>query len=407
MIHANGDRLLADLATLSRIGATAAGGVNRPAYSDADVETRVAVQAMMRDAGLEVSVDAAGNTFGRCAGSAADAKPIIIGSHTDSVPDGGRYDGPLGVLAALEVARALGDERFILRHALEVVNFQNEEGGLVGSTIVAGRFPPDGLARRAVSGYTIAEGIARLGGSPDRIEDARRQRGSIAGYLELHIEQGRVLERAGADIGVVEGLVGIRYWAVTFSGVASHAGTTPMSDRHDALVAASRFVDAVDRVVRAEPGRHVGTVGQLTVFPGGANVVPGRVALTLELRDLDLGVVARLYDRLEAEARRIAADTGTTVALDPTHTNLPALTSPSIQDAVSRAANALGLRTHTMPSGAGHDAQNMSAIGPSGMIFVPSVDGISHSPREFTRDEDVRRGADTLLGAVLLLDEAQ
>lgn len=401
-----GERLLADLAALASIGGTPEGGVNRPAYGDADLAARSTVRGWMHDAGLAVRVDAAGNTFGRCEGADPSLPPLVIGSHTDSVPQGGRFDGALGVLAALEVARTLRDRGITLRHPLEVVDFQNEEGGLVGSKIVSGKFEHAALALRATSGRTIAEGITLLGGDPARLQEARRAPGSIAGYLELHIEQGRVLERAGAQIGVVEGLVGIRYWEVTFTGVASHAGTTPMNDRHDALVAAAKFVSAVPTIVTSIPGRQVGTVGRLSVHPGGANVVPGKVVLTLELRDLDLANVANVFAKLEAEARAIAADTGTSVTLEPTHTNEPSPTHPAIQSAVSNAARALGLTPHPMPSGAGHDAQNMAALGPSGMLFVPSVNGISHSPLEYTEDHDVVNGANVLLGALLLMDEA-
>jgi len=402
-IRVNGDRLLGDIASLARIGGTAAGGVSRPAYSDLDVEARGVVRDWMRAAGLAARVDAAGNTFGGRPGQES-LPPLIIGSHTDSVPDGGRFDGPLGVLSALEVARTLNEQSIKLRHPLEVVDFQNEEGGLVGSRIVAGRFEREALELRAVSGFTIREGIARLGGMPDRLSEAQREVGSVAGYLELHIEQGRILERAKLDIGVVEGLVGINYSEVTFNGVASHAGTTPMADRHDALLAAARFVDAVHDAVVGRPGRHVGTVGRLAVFPGGANVIPGRVVLTLELRDLDPAVVASLFGTISGRANDIAERTGTTVSMTPTHSNAPSPTHPAVQDAVRRAATALGLTTHDMVSGAGHDAQNMAVLGPSGMIFVPSVNGISHSPAELTRDEDIVNGANVLLGALLQLE---
>jgi N-carbamoyl-L-amino-acid hydrolase len=244
-----------------------------------------------------------------------------------------------------------------------------------------------------------------LGGDPARLDNARRAPGSIGGYLELHIEQGRVIERAGAEIGIVEGLVGIRYWEVTFNGVASHAGTTPMPDRHDALLAAARFVNAVHAVVTATPGHHVGTVGRLAVFPSGANVIPGRVVLTLELRDLRVETINALFEALEIEGRRIANDTGTTFAALPTLTNDPSPTHPTAQRAATEAAEALGLRTHRMPSGAGHDTQNMTALCPAGMIFVPSVNGISHSPAERTEDHDVINGANVLLGALLRMDQ--
>jgi N-carbamoyl-L-amino-acid hydrolase len=400
----NGPRLVADLAALAQIGGTPEGGVTRPAYGDEDITARKRVRDLMEAARLTVRIDTAGNTIAARQGTEPGLPPILIGSHTDSVPNGGRFDGALGTLAALEVARVLVEQGVELRHPLEVVDFQNEEGGLIGSKAMAGRLPASDLALKAVSGRTIGDGIRLLGGDPDRIDEAKRVPGSIAGYLELHIEQGRVLERAGANIGVVEGIVGIRYWEVTFDGVATHAGTTPMADRHDALLAAARFVEAVNATVLATPGRSVGTVGRLAVFPGAPNVIPGRVVLTLELRDLEVPKIEALFVRVEAQAQRIAAANGTRVTLVPTLANEPAPTDPRVRDAVSHAATALGLKPHGMPSGAGHDAQNMTVLGPSGMLFVPSVNGISHSPLELTIDEDLVNGANVLLGAVLRMD---
>ena len=405
-LRVDAGRLLGELKTLARFGATPAGGVNRPAYSAEDITARAHVREMMRAAGLEPRVDAAGNTIARRTGRDTRAAPIVIGSHTDSVPDGGRFDGALGVMAAIEVARTLAERGAVLRHPLEVVDFQNEEGGLVGSRAMAGRLPHDELERQATSGRTIAEGIRLLGGDPDRLDEACRPAGSNAGYLELHIEQGRVLERAGAEIGVVEGIVGIRYWEVAFEGVASHSGTTPMPDRHDALLAGARFVEAVHGTVTSVPGRHVGTVGRLTASPGAPNVIAGRVSLTLELRDLRPEVIDALFVRIEDEARRIARETGTTVSLVRTHGTEPAPTDPRVRQAVAESARALGLRPLPMPSGAGHDAQNMVALGPSGMLFVPSVNGLSHTPLERTEDRDVVNGANVLLGGVLRMDAA-
>ncbi len=402
----NGERLLDDLGRLATIGVTPGGGVNRPAYGDEDVRAREVVMSWMREAGLTVRVDAAGNTIGRLPGAPPErAKPIMMGSHTDTVPDGGRFDGSLGVLAALEVARRLAERATRLRRPFEVVNFQNEEGGILGSKAMAGKLSVDELSLTAVSGYTIGDGIRRLGGDPGRLRGAVRPAGSIAAYLELHIEQGRTLERGGADIGIVEGIVGIHYWDVTFEGVASHAGTTPMADRHDALLAAARFVDAVNQVVTSMPGRQVGTVGRLTLSPAAPNVIAGSATATLELRDLDPARVEALFAAITSEAERIAAETRTIVDFRPTMNSVAAYTDPRVREATAAAAAALALSSLTMPSGAGHDAQNLATICPAGMLFVPSVGGISHSPREFTRDEDVVNGANVLLGAVLRLDE--
>jgi N-carbamoyl-L-amino-acid hydrolase len=401
----DGTHLVARLRDLAAIGATDAGGVNRPAYSDADLKARDVVRDWMREIGMSVRVDTAGNTFGRLDGSDPTLPPIMIGSHTDSVPDGGRYDGALGVVAALEVARTLRADTESLRRPLEVVNFQNEEGGIVGSKAVVGRLDAAELSRMAVSGFTVADGIRRLGGDPTRLGDSILPLDSRAAYVELHIEQGRVLERGSIDIGIVEGIVGIWYWDVTFDGVASHAGTTPMPDRHDALWAAARFIDAVRGIVTSVPGRHVGTVGRLAVHPGAPNVIPGRVVVTLELRDLVASTVEQLYGAIVVRAREIARDTGTTVQFRPTTHTTPAPTHPRVRDAIAHVACGLGLSTTLLPSGAGHDAQHMTAVCPSGMLFVPSVDGLSHTPRELTRDRDCINGANVLLGVVRRVDD--
>ena len=400
----NAERLLTDIRSLATVGATAAGGVHRPAYGDDDLAARGLVRQWMREAGLVVRIDLAGNTFAWLSGENDRLPPIIIGSHTDTVPDGGRLDGALGVLAALEVARLIAASRGRLRHPLEVVNFQNEEGGLAGSRAVAGRLSAADLATKAVSGYTLADGIKRLGGDPGRVQEAVLAPGSVAAYVELHIEQGRFLERGAIDIGIVEGIVGIRYWEVTFEGAASHAGTTPMADRRDALWAAGRFIDGVHEVVTSIQGRHVGFVGRLSVSPGAPNVIAGRVTLTLELRDLDPARIAELYDRVVERARRVAAETNTRVTLEPAHGVDPAPTHQIVRDAIAAAASDLGLSCLTMPSGAGHDTQNMARVCPAGMLFVPSIEGISHSPREATHEHDIVNGANVLLGAVLHLD---
>ncbi|HEX5435557.1 MAG TPA: M20 family metallo-hydrolase [Gemmatimonadaceae bacterium] len=402
-LRVSDERLLAQLHTLAAFGATAEGGVQRVAYSDADLEARACAMDLMRAAELDVRIDAAGNIIGRRAGEDAELPPLLFGSHVDSVPNGGNYDGPLGSLAAIEVARTLTEQGVRTRHPLEVVIFQNEEGGLVGSRAMRGDLCAADLDRVSVSGKTIGEGIVALGGDPTALTGVRRAPGSIAGYLELHIEQGSVLESARVDIGVVEGLVGIQHWEVTVTGVASHAGTTPMSGRRDALLAAARFIEAVHRVVTAMPGPQVGTVGQLAVLPGAANVIPGRARLTLELRDTDERKIHALHEQLVIAGREIAESTGTAIEFRQTNMNPPAPMDERVQRVIAECAARLGLSWMSMPSGAGHDAQNMAVLGPAGMIFVPSVGGISHAPAEFTTPADVTNGANVLLHAVLAL----
>ena len=397
-------RLNATLAELARFGANPQGGVSRTAYSDADLAGRAYVRGLMERAGLAVRVDAAGNLLGRRPGTGAGLAPILVGSHIDSVPEGGNYDGTLGTLGAIEVARTLGERRVALRHPLEVVVWQNEEGGLIGSRVAAGELPARELERVAVSGHTIRAGIARIGGDVARLDTARRTPDSLACYLELHIEQGGTLERERLPIGVVEGIVGIWQWTVTVDGFANHAGTTPMDRRRDALLAAARFVEMVHRVVRAEPGRQVGTVGQIRAEPGAPNVIPGRVTMSLELRDLDAAKVRRLFAAIEREAGAIGEASGTTFAFAVLTDHGPALCDPAMQQLVADSARALGLASRTLPSGAGHDAQEMARLAPTAMIFVPSAGGISHSPKEFTAPEDCANGANVLLHAVLAAD---
>lgn len=400
----DGERLLGMLRALARFGDTGDGGVQRLAYSEEDRQARAWFAAKMTEAGLEVRTDTAGNLTGRRPGR-EKLPPILLGSHIDSVPHGGAYDGPLGSLAALETAWRLRELAITTRHPIEVVVFQNEEGGLVGSEAMAGELEPEGLDRTSQSGKTLREGIAFLGGDPDRLAEAARKPSDMAAYLELHIEQGAVLEEAGIDIGVVEGIVGISWWNVTVEGRANHAGTTPMNRRQDALLAAAQFIEAVHQVVMSVPGRQVGTVGRIEAEPGAPNVIAGRVRMSLELRDLDAAKIDRLYQQIHAEAARIAKETGTTFTFEDRELGIePAPTDPRLRDAVEQAATSLGLTSLRMPSGAGHDAQSMAALGPIGMIFIPSVGGISHSPREYSKPEDVVNGADVLLRTLLTID---
>ena len=404
-LRVNAARVNRHLAELGAFGRNPQGGVSRVAYSDADKAGREYVMGLMRDARLDVSIDAAGNVWGRRAGSVDGAKPIIFGSHTDSVPEGGNYDGDVGTMGAIEAAQVIAESDTTTRHPLEVVVWQNEEGGLWGSHAVTGRLSESELAQVANSGKTIRDGIAFIGGDPDRLASARRAPGSAACYFELHIEQGGTLDRDKIDIGIVEGIVGIAQWAVTIEGFANHAGTTAMAERHDAMLSAARFVEAVNRIIRAEPGRQVGTVGRIQAYPGAPNVIPGRVECSLEIRDLDNAKIARMFALIQAEAVKIGAINETTFAFKTSSTeHVAALSAPAMRAHIAAAARLLGLTTRVMPSGAGHDAQNLARICPMGMIFVPSVGGISHSPREYSTPEAVASGANVLLHAVLAAD---
>jgi N-carbamoyl-L-amino-acid hydrolase len=400
----DGSRLSRWLAELSRIGQRADGGIDRVAFSDADLEGRDYVVGLMENAGLQVRIDLAGNILGRREGQDPALPPIMLGSHLDSVPAGGNFDGPLGTLGALEVALSLGEAGVRTRHPLEVVVFVNEEGGKTGSRTMAGEFRQEELELETSSGYTIRQGIQRLGGDPDRLREVRRTQGEVAGFLELHVEQGAVLERAGLRIGVVEGIVGIRRWNAVVRGVANHAGTTPMDQREDALLGAARLVEAVNRVVTSIPGTQVGTVGRIRAEPGAPNVIPGEVALSIEVRALEMVRIEEVISGIREEADRIAAANGTPIVLEEFYLSAAAPTDERFRGWVEASAEELGFGHRRMPSGAGHDAQAVAHFAPMGMIFIPSVDGISHSPKEYSRPEDIEAGANTLLRTLLKAD---
>jgi N-carbamoyl-L-amino-acid hydrolase len=395
---------LEQLSTYGRpVGGSFADGVSRVAYSDADVAGRAYVMGLMRAAGLEPHIDAAGNITGTRPGTDASLKAIAIGSHIDSVPGGGNFDGQVGSMSAIEVVRALNDHHVATRHALEVTLWSNEEGGPIGSSAAVEPLPA-GLLERRFNGVRMRDGLLKIGGDPEHLELARRAPRSLHCYLELHIEQGGTLEKAGIPIGVVDGIVSIDEYDVEVKGFANHAGTTPMGERRDALLAAARVVEAVREIATRAPGRQVGTVGRLEVFPGAPNVIPGLVRLNVEYRDLSAGTIAALGEETAARLQQIARETGTEITMVRAVHDDPALADARIQKQIEVAAQTLGLPTMHLPSGAGHDAQNLAKLAPMGMIFIPSIGGISHSPRELSRWSDCANGADVLLRTVLRVD---
>ena len=400
----NGKRIVDHLSALSQFGKNPQGGVSRVAFSEADRQGRDYVVGLMRAAGLDTVIDAAGNLVGRRAGTEPSLMPLVMGSHIDSVPEGGNYDGDVGSLGAIEVAQTLAENKTSIRHPLEVIIFADEEGGTIGSHALSGEITDKQLNLVSNSGKTIRDGIRFIGGDPDKLASIRRKRGDIAAYLELHIEQGGILDTEKINIGVVEGIVGITQWEVKIEGFANHAGTTPMNQRRDAMLAAAKFIEAVNRIVTSVPGRQVGTVGKLQAWPGAYNVIPGKVVLGLELRDLDGAKVLTIYQKIREEASVIAKSTGTTFDFTETNSIVAAPTDQRIRKLIDETAKSLGLSTKWLPSGAGHDAQEIARLCPVGMIFVPSVAGISHSPKEFSRPEDIANGANVLLHTLLKLD---
>jgi beta-ureidopropionase / N-carbamoyl-L-amino-acid hydrolase len=404
-LHINAKRMEDRISALSQFGKNPEGGVSRVAFSDADVQGRSYIQTLMKEAGLQVRIDTAGNIIGRKEGSNPSLPPILFGSHIDSVPGGGNYDGDVGVIAAIECMQVLKETNQTTQHPLEVIVFSDEEGGLVGSRSMAGEFPESAMEIKSHSGKAIRDGVRAIGGDPDRIHEAQRSKDSITAFLELHIEQGGILEKEKINIGVVEGIVGINWWDVTIQGFANHAGTTPMNQRKDALLAAAKLIIAANEVAISIPGRQVATVGRIKAEPGAPNVIPGKVVMSLEIRDLSSDKIQMVYEKIQEKAKQIEQESGTEIqfnALDTTA--VPALSDERIRKIISESAQELGFTYKLMPSGAGHDAQDIARIAPMGMIFVPSVGGISHSPKEFTRTEDMANGAAVLLRSILKID---
>lgn len=403
--HVDRARLESTLLTLGEIGRNPeTGGINRTAFSVADLEARRWFISKLEAAGLTIRIDPIANIIGTLPGTDPGKPPLVIGSHLDSVPEGGRFDGALGLMIALELVHAISDLDISLRHPLEIVSFSDEEGGLVGSRGWIGMLNDDDLNRQ-YGGRTLRQVLREMDLDPDDIDRARRAEGEIAAYLEVHIEQGRVLEREGLQIGVVEGIVALNEYEITVTGVANHAGTTRMADRRDPMAAAARMITGVREEVLRLGGNLVGTVGRLETEPGAPNVIPSVVRFTIDIRDPSHLVLGRALDNLHEHFDTIAREEDVEVAWRTLAQIPPAPADQTVMQALLDAAARYGYRHKVMPSGAGHDAQSVAAIAPMGMIFAPSVGGLSHTPAEFTRIEDAVASADVLLQALLLLDE--
>lgn len=397
----NAVRLTDDLTDLAKIGATADGGVSRVAFSKEDEQGREWFRKKVEASGLTFACDGAGNQSAILLSDPPSAKRILFGSHLDSVPNGGRYDGALGTLAALEALRCLKEEGYKPPISLEVVNFTSEENVILlmmGSRAVAGLLREDDLGRAKMDATEFQERLAALGLSRKSILSAARK--DVAAWMELHIEQARELERSGTDIGVVTAIVGIRNFRLRFLGEAAHAGTMPMSERKDALWGAAQFLLRARELVMSKFTPGVINFGQLRIEPGASNIVPAAAVLEMEFRN---GSAERL-DQMEQELFALFTATGLEFGLGTSHEPVPS-TEPCQMDerivrAIEAAAMKCGLSHQRMLSFAGHDTQSMARIAPSAMFFVPSVNGISHSPLEFTAERDCINGANILLNAV-------
>ena len=400
------ERLLRNLKKLSEFGINKNNGNDRVAYSDYDIHAREYLKNYLKNLGLKVDVDYAANIIARKEGANKTLKPIIFGSHIDAVPNGGHFDGPLGVIGGIEALETILDSNIVTSHPLELIIFTNEEGGVFGSRALAGKLNTSALEVKTASGFTNGEGVDRLGGNQKRIFEVIKSSDDYHAFVELHIEQGNILNKSNVDIGVVTGIVGLKWWDVVIEGFANHAGTTPMDERKDPMITAADFILLVREVISELPGNQVGTVGKIEAYPGAPNVIPGKVKLSLEIRDLDENKIDFLFSEIEKESKIVASKNETTISFSSIDINAsPALMNKQIQSLITDAVTELNYSFKKMPSGAGHDAQDMAIIVPSGMIFIPSVDGISHSPKEFSTDEAVYKGVNILLNTILKLDK--
>lgn len=398
----SGERLAWRLDAISRIGKTPDGGSCRLGFSPEERDAKDLVCDWMRALGMEVRTDAAGNCFGRIAGRNDTLPVVLCGSHIDTVPNGGHFDGVLGVLLALETAEMWKAGGFIPERPYEIVIFSEEEGsrfnvGLVGSSAMVGALPEDGYATlRDQDGRSFASVVDSAGLSLSRFPEARRDLSGVAAFVEVHIEQGRVLEREARPIGIVSGICGLVGLEMTVRGVACHAGATPMPHRRDALVAASRMVTAISELPGQFSGTAVATVGQLNVFPNGANVVPGEVRFSVDIRDVEAQTLLRLTDGVIEAARGIEVSCGVDLSVLQTFSLQPTPVSDKLRAIQVEAMRDLGLQPFALPSGAGHDAMLLGPHVPMAMFFVRSQDGISHNPREFSTLNDCATAAHAL-----------
>lgn len=403
-LRINEERFRTNFESLASIGATSDGGVHRPTFSEAHLQARQWLCERAGRAGLEVRVDGAGNHSACLPCAPPGSKTLLLGSHLDSVPNGGRFDGPLGVLCALEVLQTVKDAGVSLPFGLEAVDFTDEEGthgSFWGSRAFVGKLPAEELENPYGGREAFEHGLRRAGLTKSGFLSARRSPGSIAGYLEVHIEQGPRLDRSGVDIGVVTDIVGLYRYYANFVGQANHAGTTPMEDRRDGAQGASAFALAVRDTVMREFKDCVANVGRMDFEPGAFNVVPATVRVWLELRSSDEARLQRLEHSLFEQAREQAERFGLALRIERLEAVGPEPMSGEVQRAIEASAELLGLTHVSLSSGAGHDAQSFAGLCPTGMIFVPSVGGCSHAPQEFTRWQDCVNGANVLLHAVL------
>ncbi|MBN8582450.1 MAG: Zn-dependent hydrolase [Anaerolineae bacterium] len=405
-LRINPDRMLDAFNQLALIGTTGDGGVNRTTFSEAHLAARKWFREHIEASGLEFHTDGAGNHSARLTFEPANLPTLILGSHLDSVPKGGRFDGALGVMAALEVLKTVRENGIKLKVQLEAMDFTDEEGthlSLFGSSAISGHLNPDDLKKPYSGRENFSAGLARAGLTEESLFTAKRKKESVAGYLELHIEQGKRLEKRGLNVGIVSAIVGYGSYRMAYIGQADHAGSAAMEDRLDAGQGVAAFILEARQTVMRDFQNCVANVGKIEFSPGASNIVPARADFLLEFRSPDEKQLNQLDAALMKLAREKAEQFGLQVTAEPLGKHTPNLMSAEIQDAFKAACDELGLSSVVLPSGAIHDAQSLVDICPVGMIFVPSVNGTSHSPFEYTEWQDCVNGANVLLQAALRL----
>ncbi|WP_010629543.1 Zn-dependent hydrolase [Halomonas sp. KM-1] len=408
----DGERLWQDLEALAQITDRERPWTRR-AFTQRYLEGRAWLRHRMHEAGMTTRLDDAGNLIGSLTGSEPSLPPLATGSHIDTVPGGGRYDGILGVLAGLEAVRSLQDTGIRLRHSLEVIDFLSEEPseyGLscIGSRAMVGKLSPAMLDFQEPGGERLFDAIRRMGGVPEALGEPLRQPGALSAFVELHIEQGRVLESRQLPIGVVSDIVGIHRYDILITGQADHAGTTPMDLRRDALAEAGGLIKTIQQEAQRQAQGDaylVATVGRLTVSPNASNAIPERVEMVLEVRSNDAALLEGFFPPLLEETRRQLAGSGIEVAAKSLSEGLPTQCADEVQAQIAAAADSLGLGTLSMPSGAGHDAVYMAMLAPTGMLFVPCLDGRSHCPEESITRQQAANGCQVLAETLRRLDQ--
>ncbi|MGB4705258.1 MAG: Zn-dependent hydrolase [Candidatus Saccharicenans sp.] len=402
----NFNRLMQELEELGQIGRDPRGGISRPSFSLPDLEARRWFKQKIEEAGLTFRQDGAGNIFGRLPGNTDQV--VLAGSHLDTVVNGGRYDGAVGVLAALECLRTIKENRLCLKKTLEVVSFTDEEGNLVGDFLGSRAFTgqlAEGVVKNARTqfGHSLEEILQKAGLSTESLLKATSERPEISAYLELHIEQGPVLEEEGAPIGLVTSIAGKRYYKATFVGKPGHAGTTPLELRQDAFVGLADFTLKATQLVARKYYGNTLTIGRVILKPGSFSIIPGEADFTLDMRSLDEGSLRAMEEEVLALAADIASTRGLAFYRQLVDSTEPVQLDRNLINRLAELCSALGYEYRLIPSGAGHDAQILSAICPTAMIFIPSIDGLSHSPEEAINPEDLEKAANLLLQALVAL----